>query len=243
MRHCHKTPSSGDHSHTIGRMDDPTSRRNFLNVVASSAVSVGRTRKTSTQRHSLRTAKPKANGKKKQPVRVPKTAAPTVLGPELKGVIGGGYGEDMFTNYTPNDVATSLVQLGSPIYIAEARAYLVSYKNPDRAAVRSNYPPDVAKGILSHGVLALFQKCTHLGCKVPFCSPSQFFECPCHGTQYSLVGERRGGPSARGLDYFAVRLQRGFITIDTSKLLTGLADGIDVTKQNPAGPHCVGGGH
>ena len=33
------------------------------------------------------------------------------------------------------------------------------------------------------GVVALYQKCVHLGCRVPWCTSSQWFECPCHGSQ------------------------------------------------------------
>ena len=35
-------------------------------------------------------------------------------------------------------------------------------------------------------------------------SRSQWFECPCHGSQYNRVGEKKGGPAPRGMDRFAV---------------------------------------
>ena len=54
------------------------------------------------------------------------------------------------------------------------------------------------------GVTALYQKCVHLGCRVPECLTSQWFECPCHGSQYNRVGEKKGGPAPRGLDRFAI---------------------------------------
>ena len=58
------------------------------------------------------------------------------------------------------------------------------------------------------GFVALYQKCVHLGCRVPFCETSQWFECPCHGSQYNRVGEKKGGPAPRGLDRFAVTRRR-----------------------------------
>ena len=54
------------------------------------------------------------------------------------------------------------------------------------------------------GIVALYQKCPHLGCRVPQCVSSQWFECPCHGSQYNRVGEKKGGPAPRGMDHFAV---------------------------------------
>ena len=50
--------------------------------------------------------------------------------------------------------------------------------------------------------IALYQKCPHLGCRVPQCVSSQWFECPCHGSQYNRVGEKKGGPAPRGMDHF-----------------------------------------
>ena len=59
------------------------------------------------------------------------------------------------------------------------------------------------------GVVALYQKCVHLGCRVPQCDTSQWFECPCHGSQYNQVGEKKGGPAPRGLDRFAIEVAGG----------------------------------
>ena len=52
------------------------------------------------------------------------------------------------------------------------------------------------------GIVALYQKCPHLGCRVPECASSQWFECPCHGSQYNRVGEKKAGPAPRGMDRF-----------------------------------------
>ena len=47
---------------------------------------------------------------------------------------------------------------------------------------------------MKQGIVALYQKCPHLGCRVPSCATSQWFECGCHGSQYNRVGEKKGGP-------------------------------------------------
>ena len=36
----------------------------------------------------------------------------------------------------------------------------------------------------------------------PQCVTSQWFECPCHGSQYNQVGEKKAGPAPRGMDRF-----------------------------------------
>ena len=51
-------------------------------------------------------------------------------------------------------------------------------------------------------IVALSEKCTHLGCRVPFCQSSGQFECPCHGTVFNRVGEYRAGPAPRGMDRY-----------------------------------------
>ena len=52
--------------------------------------------------------------------------------------------------------------------------------------------------------MALWQRCVHLGCRVPSACSSQGFECPCHGSKYNFHGEYEDGPAPRNMDRFAV---------------------------------------
>jgi cytochrome b6-f complex iron-sulfur subunit len=88
------------------------------------------------------------------------------------------------------------------------------------------------------GVVALYQKCVHLGCRVPWCKSSQWFECPCHGSQYSRVGEKKGGPAPRGRDRFAASVDGGVLVVDTGALSLGPPIGTNTTGQEAEGPHC-----
>ena len=45
-------------------------------------------------------------------------------------------------------------------------------------------------------------------------SRSQWFECPCHGSQYNQVGEKKGGPAPRGMDRFATEVAGGVLTVE-----------------------------
>ena len=95
------------------------------------------------------------------------------------------------------------------------------------------------------GFVALYQKCPHLGCRVPWCKTSQWFECPCHGSQYNRVGEKKGGPAPRGMDRFVVTVEGGVVVVDTKIVIPGRPIGTNTTGQESEGPHCIGavGGH
>lgn len=67
------------------------------------------------------------------------------------------------------------------------------------------------------GFLALWQKCTHLGCAVPWVEEDGQFHCPCHGSLFDRRGEVLGGPAPRPMDTFPVTIRNGEVWVDTSK--------------------------
>ncbi len=67
------------------------------------------------------------------------------------------------------------------------------------------------------GLLALWQRCTHLGCAVPWVEEEGQFHCPCHGSLFNSVGEVIGGPAPRPLDIFPITIKSGEVWVDTSK--------------------------
>jgi cytochrome b6-f complex iron-sulfur subunit len=81
--------------------------------------------------------------------------------------------------------------------------------------------------------------CPHLGCGVPWCQTSQWFECPCHGSRYNRLGEWTFGPAPRGLDRWASFIEDGQLVVDFGQELTGPARTANVLEQNPEGPSCV----
>lgn len=73
------------------------------------------------------------------------------------------------------------------------------------------------------GLLALYTKCPHLGCTVPWAGPPDSpnaFQCPCHGSMYNYEGERTGGPAPRPMDLMAVRVDEatGNVIVDTGEI-------------------------
>ena len=128
------------------------------------------------------------------------------------------------------------------LYLPEARAWVTEYPKEAISKADAIYAGQgpVFSG-MSEGIVALYQKCPHLGCKVPECKTSQWFECPCHGSQYNRVGEKKGGPAPRGMDRFGVSVNNGLVTIDTGTVFGGPPIGVNTTGQEAEGPHCVGG--
>lgn len=91
-------------------------------------------------------------------------------------------------------------------------------------------------------LLALSQKCPHLGCRVPFCPSSGHFECPCHGSRFDIGGEWIEGPAPRGMDSYALSVEGDNLVVDTSKVLSGPDRGAKDFFQPARGPRCNPGG-
>lgn len=66
------------------------------------------------------------------------------------------------------------------------------------------------------GVLALYRKCVHLGCVVPWNDAEDIFHCVCHGSKYNRKGEVLAGPAPRPLNYFAISEEGDALVVDTS---------------------------
>jgi cytochrome b6-f complex iron-sulfur subunit len=78
------------------------------------------------------------------------------------------------------------------------------------------------------GFMALYWKCVHLGCTVPW-APGEdgvyggrvykgIFHCPCHGSQYTYTGQNFAGPAPRPLDYMEVTIAGGKVQVNTGKI-------------------------
>ncbi len=152
----------------------------------------------------------------------------------------GGFGGKVDAGAGFKDVQAVWAATKAPYYVPEARTYLQPYPTNDvpKAKKIPQYAPVI--GGMEQGIVALYQRCVHLGCKVPWCQTSQWFECPCHGSKYSRVGEKKGGPAPRGLDHFVVEVSGDRLTINTEVVITGPPIGTDTTGQGAEGPPCVG---
>jgi cytochrome b6-f complex iron-sulfur subunit len=132
------------------------------------------------------------------------------------------------------EVAAAVRASGGTWAVPGARAYLVAYD-----------PADDPAGLyaeVTHGApfMALYQRCVHLGCRVPWCTSSTRFECPCHKSRYNRWGEWKDGPAPRGLDRFHVTVQEGRVIVDTRTIVTGPPRMGAVLDEPPSGPSCLG---
>lgn len=93
-------------------------------------------------------------------------------------------------------------------------------------------------------IVALSEKCTHLGCRVPFCDSSGRFECPCHGSVFNRVGDYLAGPAPRGMDRYPVEEgEDGLLYVDTGEPSNGPEPGLLNVDEPARGPMCAGEGH
>ncbi len=81
------------------------------------------------------------------------------------------------------------------------------------------------------GLLALWHRCPHLGCTVPWRSGFTYdndqgwYRCPCHGSTYTKAGIRVFGPAPRSMTTMKVDVDAaGNVTVQTGERLDGGPD-------------------
>lgn len=68
------------------------------------------------------------------------------------------------------------------------------------------------------GVLALYWRCPHLGCTVPWIEGQGLFICPCHSSVYEPTGQNIAGPAPRPMDVMAVEVVGGRLMVNTGDI-------------------------
>lgn len=67
------------------------------------------------------------------------------------------------------------------------------------------------------GFLALWQRCTHLGCTIPWREAEGQFNCPCHSSLFDTVGEVISGPAPRPMDLFPIEIVEDQVLVNTGE--------------------------
>ena len=150
--------------------------------------------------------------------------------------LSGGFGSDVDAGEIGAIQTAVFASDGSilPLFVPEAKAYIVP------APASSASEQFDGKSVTTDNLMALFQRCVHLGCRVPWCGPSQGFECPCHGSKYNSIGQYFAGPAPRNLDRFVVENQNNRLIIRTGQVVETSRAPI-LTVNYPQGPSCIGG--
>ena len=130
----------------------------------------------------------------------------------------------------------------TPVFASAAQTWIVPF-TPKAGTEDENSFVGLPVVVGSEGgelaLMALWQRCVHLGCRVPACNSSQGFECPCHGSKYNMHGEYEDGPAPRNLDRFAVEIDaRGDLIVNTGEVFETPRAKIK-TVDWPQGPNCL----
>jgi cytochrome b6-f complex iron-sulfur subunit len=147
------------------------------------------------------------------------TRAPFTRGLSRRGFLGWLWGASLAGLFGQSGVA--LLQFMTPRTAAGAFG----------GEVLAGTPAEFAPGTVSFvqkgrfyvscledgGLLALWQRCTHLGCTVPWRADEDQFHCPCHSSLFDRRGEVTGGPAPRPLDLFPISLKDGQLIVDTAR--------------------------
>ncbi|MCB2224390.1 MAG: ubiquinol-cytochrome c reductase iron-sulfur subunit [Actinobacteria bacterium] len=174
---------------------------------------------------SARERAPRTERSSRRPHRVP---APVGAAPDDGGGEGAGVTRRSFlkaAGYALGAVAALEVG-GVALAYLQPRAGAGQFGGPVEAGAVDDFPPGsvtqvaAARSYVTRmddgGFLAVYQRCTHLGCTVPYDEAAGLFVCPCHNSQFDDTGEVLSPPAPRPLDLFAVSITDGVVVVDTS---------------------------
>ena len=150
--------------------------------------------------------------------------------------VQGGFGSDIDAG-TVDDILSEVLNSDgtiTPLFVPEARSWIVPMtpEEVDGSQFTDN-------NTVAGGLTALYQTCVHLGCRVPWCTSSQGFECPCHGSKYNGAGEYFAGPAPRNLDRFVVAVNDAGRFIISTGAIVSTARAQEKSVAYPQGPSCI----
>lgn len=152
--------------------------------------------------------------------------------PRLKA---GGFGSKVNAGKVDDLLLAATAPDGrpQPVFVSAAQAYVIPFQGEVAGSSFDGLP------VIAGGLMALWQRCVHLGCRVPECPSSLGFECPCHGSKYNLHGEYEDGPAPRNLDRFVVSLDdSNNLIVDTGAVIETSRASVK-TIEYPQGPSCI----
>ena len=162
--------------------------------------------------------------------------------PNLSGGFGSAITVGKASEFKPSKPADFKLEIQGVYHRPTARAYII-HLDPSTAFLLNGQ--SLKDQLTSENVLkdpkdgsywiALYQKCVHLGCTVPFRDNCVSFKCPCHGSHYNVTGEFLDGPAPRSLDRFQMTLQGDDVVVNTGTI-NGTVAHPDATTRLIAAP-------
>lgn len=147
-----------------------------------------------------------------------------MLYPNLAGQFGSALTVGTKATFTPAKPTEATLNSKAVFYVQTAKTYLIHLAADTTFLLKGanlsdqlNYEWWVKDSDGTYWV-ALYQRCVHLGCTVPFRDDCDSFKCPCHGSHYNVDGEYLDGPAPRSLDRWKMSFDGANVVIDTGTL-------------------------
>ncbi len=162
-----------------------------------------------------------------------------MLYPNLAGQFGAVLSADFKTAFPAATPENFSINQAGVFYYQPAKTYIVHMAKSTGFSLDGTTLSDqldaesIVKDADGSYWIALYQRCVHLGCTVPFRNDCLSFKCPCHGSHYHVDGEYLDGPAPRSLDRFALSFSGDNVQIDTSTLNNRVAHPDSTTRLIP----------
>jgi cytochrome b6-f complex iron-sulfur subunit len=144
-----------------------------------------------------------------------------MLYPNLAGQFGSALPVGTKTDFPAAKPADFKLNQAGVYYRQNAKTYLIHLSKDTQFLLSSSNLSDqldsetVIKDKDGSYWIALYQRCVHLGCTVPFRDNCVSFKCPCHGSHYNVDGEYLDGPAPKSLDRFNLLFNGEDVVVDT----------------------------
>jgi cytochrome b6-f complex iron-sulfur subunit len=162
-----------------------------------------------------------------------------MLYPNLAGQFGSALNVGKKADFPATTPDNFKVNQSGVFYRQSAKTYVVHLaKNTQFLLSGSNLTDQldaesVVKDADGSYWIALYQRCVHLGCTVPFRDECVSFKCPCHGSHYNVDGEWLDGPAPKSLDRFLIAFTGEDVTVDTGTINTKVPHPDQTTRLIP----------
>lgn len=123
----------------------------------------------------------------------------------------------------PVDVGavTELVRGGPPVRVQViARKLRDAWGAVENVAIGSAWVSQTEKG----EVRAFSAACPHLGCAIDYDEGASEYRCPCHRSAFGDDGDKKAGPSKRGLDPLPVQVEGGRVKLTYLRFKPDIAE-------------------
>ena len=162
-----------------------------------------------------------------------------MLYPNLAGQFGSALNVGVKADFPAATPDNFKLNQAGVFYRQNAKTYVIHLSKDTQFLLSGSNLTDqldaesVVKDVDGSYWIALYQRCVHLGCTVPFRDECVSFKCPCHGSHYNVDGEWLDGPAPKSLDRFLIAFTGEDVTVDTGTVNTKVPHPDQTTRLIP----------